>query len=261
MVVDAVLARFDAERRIVAMPGQLIETRPGVSRLIGSEGAYRIVIASNLDESNVDAAIEAEIQAAGEREFEWKVFGHDRPPDLLERLRAQGFEVGPKEEFMAFDLSVFLPWLGNEAFEVRRIDDESGLADFRTVAEEVFSKSFEPTSRELAFALQQGFEGHRVFVAYVDGIPAAAGRLAAHPESWFGYLGTGAVREAFRGCGLYRAIVAARAREAASRGLKYLVIDAQPTSEPIVRKLGFERLTSTWPCMWRPEGERNVAES
>lgn len=250
MDIPAVLDRFDLERRFVAMPGQALEVLPRIARLIGAGNAYRIVISSSLDESSVDAAIEAEI-GANEGEFEWKVFGHDRPADLLERLRTRGFEIGGKEELMAFDLGLDWPWLEDREFEVRRIDDESDLADFRTVAEEVFGKSFEPTSNELATAIREGFAGYRGFVAYADGVPAAAGRLVAHPKSEFGYLGTGGVRPAFRGQGLYRSLVAARGRDAREKGKRYLLIDAQPTSAPIVRKLGFERLTSTWPYDWK----------
>jgi predicted acetyltransferase len=74
-----------------------------------------------------------------------------------------------------------------------------------------------------------------------------------HHDSWFGYLGTGGVREAFRGRGVYRALLAARARDARERGARFLLVDAQPTSEPILRRMGFEVLTSTWPCVWSPE--------
>jgi GNAT superfamily N-acetyltransferase len=216
------------------------------------DGAYAVADVPVLPSDGVEAAIDAVIAAVG-RAFEWKLFGHDRPADLLERLQARGFRIGEREELLAFDLSQEPAWMEDQTVEVRRIDEEAGLADFRTVAEEVFGKSFSATSSELALAIREGFAGHRVFVAYTEGIPAAAGRLVVHPDSDFGYLGTGAVRAAYRGRGLYRAVVAARARLAKASGAKFLLIDAQPTSEPIVRKMGFERLTSTWPCEWRAE--------
>ena len=33
----------------------------------------------------------------------------------------------------------------------------------------------------------------------------------------------------------------------------YTITAALPTSRPILERLGFVRLTETWPCMWRPE--------
>jgi hypothetical protein len=29
------------------------------------------------------------------------------------------------------------------------------------------------------------------------------------------------------------------------------VVDALPTSRPTLERLGFERITDTWPCEWR----------
>jgi hypothetical protein len=46
--------------------------------------------------------------------------------------------------------------------------------------------------------------------------------------------------------------VAARARDARAFGARYLIVDALPTSRPILERLGFQWLTDTWPCEWRP---------
>ena len=48
--------------------------------------------------------------------------------------------------------------------------------------------------------------------------------------------------------GLYRATVAARALDAINSGARYLIVDALPTSRPILERLGFVCLTYTWPC-------------
>ncbi|WP_050776729.1 hypothetical protein [Streptomyces sp. SPB074] len=54
------------------------------------------------------------------------------------------------------------------------------------------------------------------------------------------------------GRGLYRATVAARARIAAARGVRYLQVDASADSAPILRRLGFLELTTTTPYIWTP---------
>jgi hypothetical protein len=56
---------------------------------------------------------------------------------------------------------------------------------------------------------------------------------------------------AFRGRGLYQAVLAARVQAARRRGYRYLYIDASPMSRPIVARHGFEQLTTMqwfeWP--------------
>jgi hypothetical protein len=36
--------------------------------------------------------------------FEWKVYSHDQPSDLLTRLRGRGFKIGEEEALMVLDL-------------------------------------------------------------------------------------------------------------------------------------------------------------
>ncbi|MFD4043109.1 GNAT family N-acetyltransferase, partial [Streptomyces sp. NPDC058605] len=66
-----------------------------------------------------------------------------------------------------------------------------------------------------------------------------------------GLWGGGTV-EGWRGRGLYRALVAHRARAAADRGYRYLQVDAMSTSRPILERLGFEPLTTTTPYLYTP---------
>jgi len=51
----------------------------------------------------------------------------------------------------------------------------------------------------------------------------------------------------WRGRGVYRALVAHRARVAAERGYRYLQVDASDESRPILERLGFHPLTTTTP--------------
>jgi GNAT superfamily N-acetyltransferase len=56
----------------------------------------------------------------------------------------------------------------------------------------------------------------------------------------------------WRGRGIYRALVAARAQRAAARGVKYLQVDASEDSAPILRRLGFHAVTTTTAYVWTP---------
>ena len=89
---------------------------------------------------------------------------------------------------------------------------------------------------------------HRGYMVVEGSTAVNIGRLYSHPQSAFGGLYGGGTRKQYRGRGLYRATVAARARDAVKLGARYLIVDALPTSRPILEKLGFVRLTDTWPC-------------
>jgi hypothetical protein len=216
------------------------------------------------DDAAADAAIVAEVDhhrrlGVG---FEWKVYSHDGPGDLRDRLARHGFAVGPCEAVLAFDLADRAPWLGvgdddddDEGAgrdSVSRVDRPELVDVFRRTAESAFGTDH-GTAGQLAAALAAGSDQHRGYVAYAqDGTPAAVGRLYTHPRSAFAGLYGGGTVPAHRGQGLYRAVVAARARDAVAAGARYLIVDALPTSRPILERLGFRRVADTWPCEWQP---------
>jgi hypothetical protein len=255
MDIPAVLDRLDAERRGLARDGEVIEVLPSVTRLRPADGAYHAVVYSSLTPDNANDVIAEQVRhyrLLGAK-FEWKVYSHDRPHDLLDRLARHGFTVGPKEAVVVLDLRAAPAWVneppGCEVVRVERIE-QVGL--FRDAAEEVFGKDYGVTSNQLERAIRAGSTQHVAYVAGVDGAAAGVGRLYTHPRSAFGGLYGGGTRAAYRGRGLYRALVAARARDAARSGARYLVVDAMPTSRPILERLGFERVADTWPCEWAP---------
>ena len=70
----------------------------------------------------------------------------------------------------------------------------------------------------------------------------ALGAFGEPDVDLFAGLYGGGVEPAYRGKGIYRALVAARADEARRRGYRYLTVDAADTSAPILARLGFEAL-------------------
>src|SRR5437763_15020213 len=94
------LAAYDAQLRDRVPPrlpaGSHAERDGPVVRLLGLDGGgfvgYRDV--GGLEAAALDALIACQVDvfAARGEVFEWKLHGHDRPPDLADRLRAAGFE-------------------------------------------------------------------------------------------------------------------------------------------------------------------------
>lgn len=188
------------------------------------------------------------------REFEWKLYSHDFPQDLGALLVQAGLQPGPVEAVMIFDLaSNRESWGGSSG--VQRVRTSEDLQAFRSVAERVFNKDYALTTGELEAAIKHGSEEHIAFVAHdLRGNAVAIGRVYTSPRSPFaGLYGGGTLKEE-RGKGHYRALVAARADFARMRGAKYLMVDALPTSRPILERMGFDQVATTQPFQWTLSG-------
>jgi hypothetical protein len=208
-----------------------------------------------LTEENADAVIAYEIDhhrrlGVG---FEWKLYSHDTPGDMLMRLQRHGFEIGQREAVLVYDLANRPQWMDEgKTKNVIRIERLDQIPIYSDLIGDDFDEMHEAMVADLAEAIRSSSTHHRIYVAY-DGLqPVSSGRLYTHAGSWFGGLYGGGTLPAFRGRGHYRALVAARAADALASGAKFLQVDALPTSRPILERLGFQWLTDTWPCEWRP---------
>ncbi len=245
-----ILNLLDRERQTVIYPGVTRFSDRAVVRDVSADGKSCEIAYSSCSESEVDRVIEHQIQAARSACYglEWKVYGHDQPHCLGERLAAAGFEADAKEAFMVFlATDDSLDQFGVCRSDIRRVTSEEGLRDYQTIREDVCGKSCEKEIEQYAFLLKNHPDNMSVYVAYAGGEPAACGRIYFHEDSKFAGLYGGNTRERFRRRGLFTQVVAARIREALSRGIVNVCVDALPTSEPILRKHGFERVTHTQP--------------
>jgi len=250
--LSAVLERLDRERRGLFAAGVSGEALPAVTRLHGIAGDWHQIAFSALSSEDADRVIAeqaAHYRAIGAN-VEWAAYAHDAPDDLLPRLERHGFELGPREAVVVLDAQTRRNWLDAPApCRVQPVRSPSELHAFAAAAEQIFGADQTPVVRELEARLLEGSSQHIAYVAYVDDEVAAVGRLHTHPDSQFAGLYGGGTLEAYRGRGLYRAMVARRARDAALAGARYLRVDALPTSQPILERLGFELLTYLWPCV------------
>jgi hypothetical protein len=251
-----ILRVLDRERQTVIYPGVTRVSDRGVIKDISADEKNCEIVYSSCSEAEVDRVIEHQIQTAqSERyELEWKVYGHDQPHCLGERLAIAGFEAGEREAFLVFfanddSLNHFSSCSG----DIRRVTNKEGLADYRIIREEVCGEDCTEEVEQYEFMLANHPNNMSVYIAYMDGEPAACGRIYFHKSSQFAALYGGNTRERFRKRGLFIQLVAVRIREAVSRRIVKICVDALPTSEPILRKRGFESVTSTQPfCCIKP---------
>jgi len=253
MNADQILALFDREQRLeVEYSDVRREVTPTTVRHVGLHHPESFVIYAWLTPENVEAVIQAEIDYFTRlgHTVEWKVYQHDTPPDLQDRLAAHGFEIEELEALLILDLetapaALFQPIL----HDVRRITNPGQLDDLAVIHAGVWDDDFSPLAERLAHDLQQP-DQLSIYAAYMDNAPASAAWIYFHPGSHFASLWGGSTLPAYRGRGLYRALLAARAQEARQRGVRFLTVDASPMSRPILQSLGFQWLSTIYPCKW-----------
>ena len=266
------LAAFDAEVRRSVQPdgsGARVEAGPLVVRWAGGDGGgWSGITWSGLGEADADAAIAEQVAyfaargAHGEK-FEWKLYDYDRPPDLARRLLAAGFAAEGEEWLMVREVPAEVELAGAELPSVELpsgvrllpVTDEAGVDLLIEVHERVFGTDHSRLRRSLLAQLRDCPEVTAMVVAMAGDEPVCSARIEFLPGTSFASLWGGGTLPAWRGRGIYRALVAYRTRLAAARGYRYLYVDAAPDSRPILARLGFTRLARTTPYVWDPSAQ------
>lgn len=257
---NELLQLYDQEERIRAQPPEMRREETAyvirhVPLALTSGFRNGFISYSRLDEASVGPAIDEQARffASIDLGFEWKVFSHDTPPDLRQRLAARGFEVDEPEAIMALVLDEAPPQLmAPAAHDVRLLVDPDQLDDYMAVQRAVWRKDLSGQAGHLRDTMIMFPEFTAVYVAYDQGKPVAAARLFYDGRSPFASLWGGSTVAAHRRQGFYTALLAVRVQEAIRRGARYLTIDASPMSQPIVARFGFAHLATAYACTWHP---------
>ncbi|GAA4604628.1 GNAT superfamily N-acetyltransferase [Actinoplanes octamycinicus] len=250
---EKVLALFDQQMRREARPdgpSARIERDDRVVRHVGADGDWNAVLWSRLDEDTADAAIAEQVRYFGARgaEFEWKLYDYDRPADLGDRLLAAGFVPEEPETLVVAevrDLDLAVTW--PDGVRLEPVTDEAGVDLMVRAAEEAFGESRDWLRHQVLKKLAEDPEHIRVFVVMAGDRPVCSARMELNEGTAFASLWGGGTVHDWRGRGIYRALVAHRARIAAQLGYEYLQVDASDQSRPILQRLGFTALGVTTP--------------
>lgn len=194
---------------------------------------------------------------------EWKLHGHDQPADLPQRLRAAGFEPEEQETVvigLAAPLAA-LPSAGLSAgVQLREVRQRVDLDRIMRMEEAVWGGDHSWHAAALEEEIATDPDGITVVVAETGPGPddpvVSAGWVRYVPGTGFATLWGGSTRPEWRGRGIYRALVAHRARLAVERGFTHLQVDASDDSRPILQRLGFVAVTTTTPYVFRPPTAR-----
>ena len=254
----ALLSAFDAQARqaewTVLDPGAEVHQDGPVFRVHwprrrGFIGGPPVL---GLTGAELDALIarQRDFFAARGQSVEWKTWGHDTPSDLPQRLEAAGFESEGRE-------TVLIGLAEDMATEVEldgvTVREASGVADVHRLAltaTTVFGRGHDWLVDRL---LEKADDPDVVaVVAEANDLIVSSSRIEFVPGTEFAGLWGGGTLPEWRGRGVYRALVAYRARLAVERGIKYLQVDATEDSRPILERLGFVAVTTTTGYAWNP---------
>ncbi|MEU6556582.1 GNAT family N-acetyltransferase [Streptomyces sp. NPDC046915] len=252
----ALLALYDREMRAGARPdgpGARVERTGALVRHVADAQGWNGVLWSALDDTTADAVIAEQIAyfTGLGHDFEWKLHGHDLPADLGARLTAAGFVREPEETLMIAEVADLT---GDpeppEGIRIVPATDRAGIDLVVAVHERAFGRDGTRLRHQLLAQLAAAPDTVVPVVALAGEEPVSAARLELVPGTRFAGLWGGGTVEAWRGRGIYRALVAHRARLAATHGYPYLQVDASALSRPILERLGFHPLTTTTPYVY-----------
>jgi RimJ/RimL family protein N-acetyltransferase/ribosomal protein S18 acetylase RimI-like enzyme len=253
----AVLAEFDRQMRRdpPPEPRSRIERTERLTRVVADGDGWTGVVWTDLAGIDADAVIEAQVRRFGPaRTWEWKHYSHDQPAGLAGRLRVAGFAAEPAETLLVAEIAgLDLETAPPAGVRLVPVTDADGAAAVVRVHDEVFGGEHATIGATIVAALGTRPRPLEAVVAVAGQTPVSAGRIDFPAGRDFASLWGGGTLSAWRGRGLFRSLVAYRARLARDRGYRYLQVDASEDSRPILERLGFTALARTTPFV-RPAG-------
>ncbi|MEV4559976.1 GNAT family N-acetyltransferase [Kitasatospora sp. NPDC049285] len=259
--LTALLAAYDEHLRGLGARRD-DETHDSDGPLLRKYGGFRGFVTSpaadlGLDGAELDALIarQRDFFAARGEAVEWKTRGHDRPADLPDRLRAAGFAAeDPETVLIGVTAELATPGPAPEGVTLRQVTDAADMRRIAAMEAAVWDEDWSWLAEDLTRRAADP-EHFLVLVAEADAQVVSAAWLVHRPGSPFAGLWGGSTLAPWRGRGIYRALVAHRARWALDRRIPYLQVDASPDSAPILRRLGMHAVTTTTPYVWTPPAD------
>lgn len=257
----ALLSAYDAQLRAHVhdrLPDRVRVERDGpLLRVVGFGGRGMVEYhdLGRLDGDELDELIARQVRIFAERgeSFEWKLHGHDRPADLPGRLGAAGLVPEDVETVLIAPVSTLaIEASVPDGLVVREVSEPFDLERIAQMEQAIWGEDHGWVVDSLAEEQAADPDGLRIFVAEAGDVVVCAGWVRFPSGTEFATLWGGGTLPAWRGRGIYRALVAHRAMLAAERGRRYLEVDASDESRPILERLGFVAVTTTTPYVWSP---------
>ena len=180
--------------------------------------------------------------------FEWKTFDHDRD-DLGPLLLEAGAEPDPHEALVLGESRLLAGEAGvPEDLTMRRVTETPDLEAIAAMETEVWGDDWSLLVDDLRIRIAVDEPIH-VFVVEDCYVVVSAAWLTPLPGTSVAGLWGGSTLAPYRGRGVYRALVARRARIAQELGYPILQVDASDGSRPILERLGLRTVGGTTPYL------------
>lgn len=260
MDATALLRAYDEQLRTDAeTPSAVAVTMLGPLRLVEFAGGRGFVTYRDLGGS--DAGQIERLVAAARTFFEtgssvagieWKTRGHDEAPGLHDALVASGFVPEEPESIMLGETAslvadVPLP----DGVTLRKVRDEGEIRAMCAMQDRAFGEEVSEYHANAILRRIARDDGMELWIAEAGGEIVSAGRLEPVSGTDFAGLWGGATLEAWRGRGIYRALISARARSALALGRTLMHSDSTEYSRPILERSGLVKVSTTTPYLWR----------
>ncbi|MEP7119595.1 MAG: GNAT family N-acetyltransferase [Byssovorax sp.] len=230
---------------LIPLPDTQIIERPGWWQLVTpslARGGMNEVTCTEMTDDEADATIDQTLAfyRGLDIRFRWMVPPGTKPADLAERLERRGLQRSESLVMACATSSAVAesaPSITVDAVTLASVDDYTRIMAEGWGADPA---ALDPLHRKM---LADPAGRNHLFLARHEGAPAAVGSYIALDRS--AYLIGAVTLATHRGHGLYRALVNARMRHAAGRGLRLATsLASATTSAPILTRLGFETVCS-----------------
>lgn len=258
MTPDELLAVYDAEVRGTFAdrfpPGWTGEVDGPLARCETTRDGFAMLTrpAEELTDAELAGLVDRTVAFFRERAtpFEWKTFDHDRA-GLVPLLLAAGAQPEPHEALVLGEARLLAAEVAPPpGIELRQVTSRLDLERIAAMESAVWGEDWSWLADDLEARLGSEQEPVEVLVAEdtaAGHTVVSAAWLTPMPGTRIAGLWGGSTLPAYRGRGIYRALVAVRARRALELGHAFLQVDASDDSRPILERLGLHVVGGTQP--------------
>lgn len=236
-------------RRQPVFVGRTVEQLDRVTRITGPTPGQldNLILWCDVTEETIASEIQTQVEFFNQlgHSFEWLVYGHDQPADIGYHLLAAGFDWESEEQVVICEAAeINAPELPAN-IEMRTVKNQHEIADAISVQDAVWGDKYHDFLMNwLGRLVSEHPEQSVIVTAYYGDQPVGSAWAQLFNHRPFAPLFGGSVLPEFRSRGIYRAMVAARAKAASEKGIRWCLVDAGKESLPILQRNGFEILTS-----------------
>lgn len=254
MTPDELLRAYDAQVRGSfphrLPPGWSGEQDGPVMRCLTGRGGFAMIADPDAELADADlrGLVERTVAwyAGHGRGFEWKAFDHD-PPALRPLLLEHGAVTEPHEALVMGEAAPLAvePMLPS-GLVLREATSRADLERIAAMEGEVWDDDWSWLAEDLEGRLEAD-PPTTVFLVEDGDLVVSAAWLTPFGGTSVAGLWGGSTLAAYRGRGVYRALVARRAQLAVEEGFTLLQVDASDDSRPILERLGLSVVGGTTP--------------